>query len=143
MSGKAGGALFALIFAVCFGGVGVFAGGAMGTALWEGIVAQDWIRVRAELIRYDSNGVQYRYRLNGKEYTGDRLGVGWLQASEVADEVDARLSAAMNDKKPITVFVDPDQPSKSLVDPQIPWTMMAFMTPFAFGFGGVGLGAIF
>ena len=143
MGDKLGGALFALLFAVCFGAVGVFACGAMATALWEGVTARDWIRVRADIVKYDGDGIQYRYRLGDKDYSGNRMGVGWLQSSEVDAEVDARISAAVNEKKPITVFVDPAEPSKSLVDPQIPWMMMAFMTPFAFGFGGVGLGAAY
>lgn len=143
MSEKVGGALFALVFMVCFGGVGLGAGSVMVSTLWEGFAAQDWIRVKAHVAKYDSSGLQYRYRLNDRDYTGDRIGPGWLQGSEVDDEVDARLSAAVGQEKPITVFVDPDNPAKSLVDPQIPWTMMAFLTPFAFGFGGVGLGALY
>lgn len=143
MSEKIGGALFALVFMVCFGGVGLFAGSVMVSGLWEGIAAQDWIRVKAQVVKYDSSGLQYRYRLNDRDYTGDRIGPGWLQGSEVDGGVEARLNAAMSQEKPVTVFVDPDNPSKSLVDPQIPWTMMAFLTPFAFGFGGVGLGALY
>jgi len=41
------------------------------------------------------------------------------------------------------VFVNPDKPAQSVVDPSIPWKMVLFMTPFAFGFGGVGLGALY
>lgn len=143
MSGKVGGALFALLFAVCFGGVGLFASIAMGAALWEGIAVREWVRVRAHVDRYDSSGVHYRYRIGERDYGGDKIGVGWLQGSEVDGEVEARLNAALGSEKPLTVFVDPEDPSKSVVDPQIPWTLLAFLTPFAFAFGGVGLGATY
>jgi hypothetical protein len=143
MSDKVGGMLFALVFAVCFGGVGVFAASAMGAAVWEGLEAENWIRVRANVVKYDGSGLQYRYRVGERDYAGEKIGVGWLQNSEIDAEVDARLTAAMSTEKPVTVFVNPADPTKSVVDPQIPWMMLAFMTPFAFGFGGVGLGAAY
>lgn len=143
MSGKVGGVVFALLFAVCFGGVGVGAASVMGSALWEGVQVQDWVRVKANVVKYDSSGLQYRYRIGERDYVGEKIGVGWMQSSEVSDEVDARLTASAGTEKPLTVFVDPADPAKSVVDPQIPWGMLAFMTPFAFGFGGVGLGATY
>jgi len=141
--GSGGAAFVALIFAVCFGAVGVFASWAIAETLRDGLSARDWVRVKADVLKYGGEGLQYRYRVGDKDYTGTRLGVGFIEASEVDNDIDARLTAAVSEKQPITVFVNPDDPSKSVVDPAIPWTMLLFMTPFAFGFGGVGLGALY
>jgi hypothetical protein len=140
-SGRGGGAVVALVFMLTFGAVGVFASWAIGSTLADGWAVRDWVRVKAEVVKYGSGELQYRYRVGDKDYTGDTLGVGFLQSSEVADDVDARLSAALAEHKPVTVFVDPDRPARSVVDPEIPWKMVLFMLPFALGFGGVGLGA--
>ena len=141
--GNGGAAFVALIFAVCFGAVGVFASWAIAETLRDGLSARDWVRVKADVLRYGSDGLLYRYRMGDREYTGTRLGVGFIEGSEVDNDIDARLTAAVSEKQPVTVFVNPDDPSKSVVDPAIPWTMLLFMTPFAFGFGGVGLGALY
>ena len=141
--GSAGGAFVALIFAVCFGAVGVFATWAIVDTLVDGWSARDWVRVKAEVLKYGADGLQYRYRIGEKDHTGTRLGVGFLEPSDVDGDVDFRLTTALSEKKPITVFVNPDKPSQSVVDPAIPWMMVLFMTPFALGFGGVGLGALY
>jgi hypothetical protein len=141
--GNGGGAIAALVFAVSFGAVGFFAAWAMVDTLVDGYAARDWVRVKAEVLRYGGDGVQYRYRVGDRDYTGTRLGVGFLESSEVDGEIDAKLTAAAAEKQPITVFVNPDKPEQSVVDPSIPWTLVLFMTPFALGFGGVGLGALF
>jgi hypothetical protein len=135
-------ALFALVFAVCFGGVGAFATWVMGSTVLEGWAAREWVRVKADVVSYGGGNVAYKYRVGEREYTGDKLGPGPLSGGEVDDELDARISTAQAERKPITVFVDPEAPQKSVVDPEIPWQMVLFMTPFAFGFGGVGLGAL-
>jgi transposase len=77
--------------------------------------------------------IDYHVELHGHYYS--------VPYPLIHEHVDARLTAAMSEKKPITVFVNPGEPSQSLVDPQIPWTMMAFMTPFAFGFAGSAFAA--
>jgi hypothetical protein len=138
-----GGAFAALIFAVAFGAVGFFATWAMVDTLVDGYSARDWVRVKAEVLSYGGDGLQYRYRVGERDYTGTRLGVGFLEPSEVDNDIDAKLTAAVAQKHPVTVFVNPDKPGQSVVDPSIPWTMVLFMTPFAFGFGGVGLGALY
>ena len=141
--GNGGAAFVALVFAVCFGAVGVFASWAIVETLRDGFTARDWVRVKADVLKYGGDGLHYRYRVGDRDYDGTRLGVGFIENSEVDNDLDARLTAAVSEKQPITVFVNPDDPSKSVVDPAIPWTMLLFMTPFAFGFGGVGLGALY
>lgn len=141
--GSGGAAFVALIFAVCFGAVGVFASWAIAETLRDGLSARDWVRVKADVLAYGGEGLQYRYRVGDRDYTGTRLGVGFLEPSEVDNDIDAKLTAAVAGKQPITVFVNPSNPAQSVVDPSIPWTMVLFMTPFAFGFGGVGLGALY
>ena len=41
--------------------------------------------------------------------------------------------------KPITVWVNPDNPSESMLDRELRWKLLVIFVPFALGFGGVGL----
>ena len=140
--GNMGGVVFALIFAVCFGAVGVFAVWVMGSTVLDGISARDWVRVKADVVSYGGGNIAYKYKVGEREFQGDKLGPGPLAASEIDEALDARISTARSEQKPITVFVNPDNPQQSLVDPEIPWQLVVFMTPFALGFGGVGVGAL-
>ena len=133
---------FALVFAVCFGSVGAFASWVMGSTVYEGWAAREWVRVKADIVTYGGGNIAYKYRVGERDYTGDKLGPGPLSGGEVDEALDARLSTAQSEQKPITVFVDPENPQRSMVDPEIPWQLVLFMTPFAFAFGGVGLGAL-
>lgn len=53
----------------------------------------------------------------------------------------ARLQAAQSRRDTITIWVDPRQPSQSLIDPSPRWQLLAFRVPFALVFTGVGLWA--
>ena len=59
--GGFGGLLVALLFAVCFGGVGA-ASWAVGGTLWAAWEANSWTRVFVEVIHYESGSVQYNRR---------------------------------------------------------------------------------
>src|SRR5258708_94601 len=60
----------------------------------------------------------------------------------VKPKVDAFHPGQATDPYTIPVFVNPDNPSESMVDRAIRWNLMLFMVPFALGFGGVGVGAL-
>lgn len=143
LKGKTGGIVVALIFAVCFGGVGAFTAWVVGGTLWGAWEASGWTRVPAEVLQYDgANNVQYRYEFNERLFLGRRMGVTVIDSDEGHPEAAKRIQQAVNDKAPLEVLVDPEDPSRSVVDTTINWTMVIGFLPFALGFSAVGLGAL-
>jgi hypothetical protein len=139
---KSAGVLVALVFALCFGGVGAFTSWVVGKTLWDAWDASSWARVPAEVLSYESGRVQYRYEYNERSFLGDRIGIAAIDNDEGNAEAGSRIQRALNDKTPLEVLVDPEEPSRSVVDTTIPWTMVIGFLPFALGFGTVGLGAL-
>ena len=135
-----------LLFALPFGGVGAGAAYVIGKAIYDGHRASDWVRVKADLQGFGNGNIDYSYVFNGQRYHGDRLGTNPIGGTDNVDswheDVDAHLSEARSQSKPIMVWVNPDNPSESMFDRQIRWKLMLFASVFAFGFGGVGVGAL-
>jgi hypothetical protein len=142
LKGKSGSFLFAAVFAVCFGGVGAFASWVIGKTLLDAWQAEGWSRVPAEVLSYDGGRVQYRYEFKERTFLGHRIGVAAIDSDEGNAAAGSRIQQAVNDKQPLEVLVDPDDPSRSVVHTTIPWTMVVGFLPFAIGFGAVGLGAL-
>ena len=142
MKEKAGAVLMCLLFGLPFGAVGVFAFWMAGTMVYDGWRARDWVLVKAEV----QEGNYYRYRFGGREFRNNRLGTERIEGSSDVDDFDERVAQrfarAREENKPMTVFVNPENPSESMVDREIRWTLFLVMFPFAFGFGGVGVGAL-
>lgn len=154
--GRAGGVLLCLVVALVFGGVGAFASWAIGSTIAEAHRTRDWVRVKATVERASlATGSQsatfhaegaYRYSFAGREYSGSRLGLSKVGGSDNIDDwheaVNARLEDARAAGRPITVWVDPDNPADSVLDRDIRWNEIVFFVPFALAFGGVGVGAL-
>lgn len=146
MKEKLGSALFCLVFVLAFGGVGAGASYVIGATIRDGLAAREWVRVKADVETFGEGRVLYRYTVDGKRYSGDRLGTNGLGGTDDLDgwydDLEAWLGDAKAAGKPITVFVNPDNPSESMVDREIRWRLMVFLTPFALGFGGLGVVAL-
>lgn len=157
--GKLGSALACLLFAVPFGGVGVFATWAIGSTVHEAWRAKEWVRVKASVegaSLHASSGSEggetyraegsYRYVFAGKPYSGSRLGLSKVGGSDNIDDWHHEVSATLEDAraagKPITVWVNPDNPAESVLDREIRWSELLFLVPFSLAFGGVGVGAL-
>ena len=139
-------ALFCLVFAIPFGGVGVGASWVVVKMIEDGYRAQEWVRVQAAVDSWKRGQVAYHYKFGDTTYSGDRLGVNPIGGTDNVDswhdDMAAMISEAKNGKKPLMVWVNPDNPSESMVDRTIRWKLVAFALPFALGFGGVGVGAL-
>ncbi|MBC8022733.1 MAG: DUF3592 domain-containing protein [Burkholderiales bacterium] len=148
MKAKLGAALLCLVFAIPFGGIGAGASWVLGRMIYDGQRAEDWVRVKATVDSYDRSrgSVSYRYTFDGVEHRGDRLGANPIGGTDDVDAwhdgIAALMAAAQDGSKPLTVWVNPDSPSESMVDRTIRWKLAAFIVPFAFGFGGVGVAAL-
>ena len=147
MKEKLGAALMCLVFAIPFGGVGAGATYAIAATIRDGMAAREWVRVKAEVLSYGNGSALYRYTMDGTSYTGDRLGSNVLGGTDNVDswheDMESMLSAAKSEGKPITVWVNPDDPRQSMVDNTIRWKLLVFFLPFALAFGGVGVGALY
>ncbi len=157
--GKLGSALACLLFAVPFGGVGVFATWAIGSTLHDAWRAREWVPVKASVqnaslatssssdgdTTYRAVGT-YRYAYGGTSYSGSRLGFSAIGGADNIDdwhqEVTARLEGARTAGRPVDVWVDPANPAESVLDRGIRWGELLFLLPFSLAFGGVGVGAL-
>ena len=137
--------MLCLLFGLPFGAVGAGAAYVIGKAIHDGVRAQEWVRVKADLQGFGDGNISYHYVLNGQRYHGDRLGTNPIGGTDNVDDwherVHDHLESAQREGRPITVWVNPDNPSESMFDRQIRWNLMLFAAVFAFGFGGVGVGA--
>ena len=157
--GKLGAVLACLLFAVPFGGVGVFASWAIGSTVHASWKARSWVPVPAVVESaslhessssdggdtYRADG-SFRYAWNGRSYTGTRLGTSVIGGTDNFDdwhqEVSSRLKAARAAGQPVTVWVNPENPAEAVFERGIRWAELLFLTPFALAFGGVGVGAL-
>lgn len=157
MVGRAGALLFSAVFAIGFGLGGYWAGlRPLAQTLQAAWQVRSWVAVPAQVLQADlrqrrgSEGgityalqARYRYEFGGARYEGTQVG---LDAQGGADNLGdwqqqwhRRLQEAQSRNQAITVWVNPAQPSRSLIDPHIRWPLLMVRLPFALVFTGVGL----
>lgn len=150
--------LFSALFAIVFGLGGYHVGiKPLAHTLQTALQVRSWHPVQAEIVsaalktHSSSDGstyeiqARYRYQVAGKGYESTRVGLDPRGGSDNIDDWHrqwvARLQAAQASGQSITVWVDPGDPSQSLIDPSIRWSLQIFRLPFALVFTGVGLTA--
>ena len=152
MKGKILGTLFALPFAA----VGVWMGWSIGSTLGDAWQMRDWVQVEARLYSagYTTNSgddsdtyeayAEYGYRYAGKAYTGRRVGIssGGDNIGDYQRDIGRNLQAAHARGEHIMVYVDPDEPSRAIIDRGIRWGLIGFKMIFVIVFGGVGFGLL-
>ncbi len=146
---------------VLFGGIFLLAGLGIflwqSSAIWKSWSANDWQPVQARLITVEqtvshndgstSYGVkgQYEYKVNDQLYKSQQLNFhsGSDNIGNYQRSFYRKLSAAKHKNDSITVYYDPADPEKSVIDKGIRWEMIGFSSIFLLVFGGVGAGIIF
>ena len=145
MKEKLGAVLFCLLFAVTFGGVGVFATWMIVTMVHDGLRAGSWVLARANVESLEGARVVYGYSFGGRQYQGSRLGAARIGGSDNIDDwhpsMEGLLADAQAGRRPLMVYVNPDNPAEAMIDRDVRWKLLVFMLPFALAFGGVGAGA--
>jgi hypothetical protein len=159
MGSKIGGTLFALVFLLSFGGIGLGAGWGIVSMFRDSLRAGDWVLVQAKVddaalkasrgskggSTYSADGA-YRYTVGGRQYVSTKLGFDFLGGSDnIGDWQQSMaefLEQAKKSGKTIPVYVNPDNPAEAVVDRDVRWAMVLFMGIFAVVFGGVGVGAL-
>lgn len=87
----------------------------------------------------------YSYEVNGMRYTSSRVGLagGADNIGEYQRDLGNELRAAMNAKRPITIYYDPQAPDQAIIDREVRWGLIGFRSIFVLVFGGVGGGMMF
>lgn len=150
------GRLFLVLFALPFAGVGAWMAWSLGTMTLEVRAMRGWQPVSAEVLSggYNTHSgddsdtyeafATYRYRVDGRSYTGDRVQLtgGADNIGDYQQATGRRLERAAAEGRPITVYVDPGDPRRSIVDRNVRWGLAGFKTIFLLLFGGVGAGLL-
>ena len=148
--------IFMLLFALPFFGVGVWMTYSIGSNFIDAWQMQGWQPVRAQLSSagYETHSgddsdtyeayARYHFNYNGQVYYGDRVGLssGADNIGDYQTDMGGRLSRAMSRGDSIVVFVNPADPTESIIDPGVRWGLVGFKSIFLLVFGGVGLGLI-
>ena len=150
------GKIVASLFALPFLGVGVWMLWSISSGFYDAWRMQSWVPVEARILRagyethsgedsdtYEAYAV-YNYDYLGGSYTGDRVAIskGGDNIGDYQTEIGHRLSRARTQGESITVYVNPEQPSESIIDRELRWGLIGFKSIFLFVFGGVGLGLL-
>ena len=146
--------LFALPFAAV--GVGVFVWSGWTLLDWRD--AASWVPVSAEIVSVeleehaDDDGgstyettATYRYDYDGTSYTGTRVAIdtGADNIGGFQHQLYDELRAALDGRTTVTAYVDPDEPSRAVLNRQLRPGLFALKGLFALAFGGVGFGLLF
>lgn len=156
--GSLGSRIFITLFGIPFFGVGVFMLWLTGNLLYDGASMKKWDAVQTYLSSANlqsnhssDNGTtykvqaKYQYQYQGQWYMGDRTSISGEMSDNLGDfqeDLGRRLERDYKNNTPITIYVDPENPSNSIIDRSIRWGVVAFYMVFAIVFGGVGSACI-
>lgn len=150
------GKILVSLFALPFAGVGVWMLWSISSTLYDAWQMEDWVQVEATLTAagYETHSgddsqtyeayARYRYEYDGRSYTGDRVGIasGADNIGSYQKVIGRNLRTAHANGERILVYVDPDEPSRSIIDRGIRWGLIGFKMIFVVVFGGVGFGLL-
>lgn len=141
---------FLRIFSLPFLCVGVFMLGWILKDFAAFMAAQSWEEVSAGILHVELRRnedtqkaeAEYRYDYQGKTYHSKKIGL-----TDIADNIGSYqretyrwLRHAMEQRQHVRAFVNPNDPSQSLLDRNIRWSMVLFRMIFVITFGGFGIG---
>ncbi|MBD3618374.1 MAG: DUF3592 domain-containing protein [Gammaproteobacteria bacterium] len=141
---------FGLIFVAVGLGFGIFM---IGGAALNYLEARDWVPVQATVLATDLHvsrsddgttyrvDATYRYRFDGRDYTGTRVSVhgGSDNIGDYHQRWHSKLAHAQRNNHHLTAWVNPADPTEALLDRELRWPLMGFMSIFAIVFAGAGL----
>jgi len=151
--GGAAVSIFGLVFALIGLGIGVF----FAKGAFDVLAARDWEPVEARLLsvdlqsNHDSDSAttwrviaEYEYSWRGERMISDRvdLHAGADNLGDYHHDTYGRLNRALQAGESVTAWVDPDNPSRVVLDRDMRWGRLAFGMLLALAFGGAGLGVM-
>ena len=150
------GKILVSLFALPFAGVGVWMLWSVSSTLYDAWQMEDWAQVEATLTAagYETHSgddsltfeayARYNYEYEGRRYSGDRVGIasGADNIGGYQQEIGRNLQSAHSNGERILVYVDPEEPSQSIIDRGVRWGLISFKMIFVIVFGGVGFGLL-
>lgn len=147
MKPRIGAALSALAFLALFGGLGGLGLWFTGGSVYDGLRARDWVKVKADITHVDTGTVTFAYVFQDRKYVSDRVGTfapgGSTDLDDWEDRMDAMISTAVAEKRPVTAFVNPDRPAEAMLDREIRWKFVLVLMGISFAAAVGGLVAFF
>lgn len=150
------GKILVTLFALPFFGVGVWMLWSISSSFYDAWQMQVWVEVEARLTRggYETNSggdadtyeayADYSYIYRGQEFVGDRVSLssGGDNIGDYQEVMGRKLQSTAGSGNALRVYVDPEEPTESIIDRDIRWGLIGFKSIFLFVFGGVGLGLL-
>ncbi|SHE92795.1 Protein of unknown function [Microbulbifer donghaiensis] len=155
LSSRVGGTLFGgFFFCMGFGFFTVF----VGLTLVDRVGMQGWQPMQAQILstelktHRDSDGgttyrakANYQYRFNGRDYRGDRVSVhtGSDNFGSYQHDMHRQLSAAKRQGRSVSGWLNPADPSESVLDRELRWILVLFPTMLCSVFMLIGGGIVY
>jgi len=148
--------LFPTIFGLVFfmAGLGIFIWMGVRPALeWQGM--KNWEKTTATLVMAelksstDSDGgttyratAEYQYEYGGRRYSGERVSVFDMSDNigSFQKDLGRKLEKAYKKNKSVPVYVNPQSPGETVLNREMRWGMLGFVSIFGIVFCGVGGG---
>ncbi len=145
-----------ILFALPFAGGGLFVAFLAARSLVGWIETRGWEPTPARITHADlevSHGddsttykavARYEYEWQGTRFTGDRVShhFGSDNVGSFHEDAYAKLSRHRSSGEPFTCFVNPDDPSESILYRRLRWGLFALMALFSTLFTGAGVGIV-
>jgi hypothetical protein len=151
------GKVFMCLAALPFLGIGLWMGSSMFAHVYDAWQMRGWAPVQATVHRggYETHSgddadtyeayADYAYPWNGRQYAGNRVSIS-AGADNIGDHqrrLGRQLADASSRGIPVTVWIDPADPSVSVIDRSLRWGLIGFKAIFFFVFGGAGVGLLY
>ncbi len=144
------------LFGLPFFAVGLFFIYLIAGSLYDGFRMASWPQTQGTLssahIRSSTSDnstsyeaeAQYRYRVGGREYFGDRVAIqgGGDNIGDFQQQLGWELESLYRNRQSVTVYYNPDNPAEAVLNREMRWGLIGFKAIFVLTFGGVGLGLI-
>lgn len=155
-SGSSKGSWFLLLFGLPFTAVGLFFAWELAATVREFYAAKQWVETPATILSTElkkktgSKGhvsyevrATYDYRFDGQRHNGDRVSLaGKFELDAYDKRKHKQLKKLLGKPNGAVCFVDPDEPSRSVLDRELRASSIAIQIPFAVCFSLVGLGVL-
>jgi hypothetical protein len=138
--GAALGALACLALFTGLGGAGLWV---TGESIYDGLRARDWAPVEADITHVDTGTATFVYYWQERRYASDRVGTfrpgGSTDLDDWEDRMDALISRAVEQKTPVTAYVNPRDPAEAMLDREIRWKFVTVLMGISLGSAVGGL----
>ena len=144
------------LFALPFLGIGGWMAYAICSDLWQAQQMDGWLPTEAALLRagYETHSgedsdtystyAEYSYAVADRTYRNDRVSIagGADNIGDYQQAIGRRLADALQRNETITIYVNPANPSDSVIDRELRWGLLGFKSIFLLVFGGIGGGLL-